>query len=51
MISLYQIYSHTCWIAGKHYHSLCKQLHVDTCGRLENFMFVWLVPLIMLGRA
>jgi len=41
LISLYQLYSHTCWILGKHYHSLYKQLHVDVCGRLENFMFVF----------
>ena len=41
MISLYQPYSHTCWIPSKHYHSLYKELHVDVCGRLENFMFVF----------
>jgi hypothetical protein len=35
LISLYQPHSHTCWIAGKHYHSLYKQLHVDMCGRLR----------------
>jgi len=27
LISLYQLYSHTCWVAGKLYHSLNKQLH------------------------
>jgi len=29
LISLYQLYSYTCWIAGKDYHNLYKQLHVD----------------------
>ena len=41
LISLYQLYSHTCWIAGKDYHSLYKQLHVDMCGRLENYILVF----------
>jgi len=43
LISLYQLYSHTCWIPGKHYHSLYKQLHVDVCGRFENYIigFDW----------
>jgi hypothetical protein len=41
LISLYQLYSHTRWILGKHYHSLYKQLHVDICGRFENYVFVF----------
>jgi len=41
LISHYQLYSHTCWIPVKVYHSLYKQWHVDTCGRLENYIFVF----------
>jgi len=41
LISLYQLYSHTCWIPGKDYHSFYKQWHVDTCGRLGNYVFVF----------
>ena len=40
LISLYQHYSHTCWIAGNHYHSLYKQLDIDMRGRLEDYE-VW----------
>jgi len=41
LIPFYQLYSHTCWIPGKHYHSLYKQWHVGMCGRLENYIFVF----------
>jgi len=36
--------NHTCWIAGKHYHSVYKQLQVDVCGRLESYIFVFNWP-------
>ena len=45
LISLYQLYSHTCCILGKDYYSLYKQLHVDMCGRLENYIFVFDWPI------
>jgi len=41
LISLYLLYRHTCCILGKDYSSLYKQWHVDMCGRLENFWFVF----------
>ena len=45
LISINQLYSHTCWTAGNKYHSVYKQLlHVDTCGRLENCVFVFYWP-------
>jgi len=42
MISLYQLHIHTCWISGKHYHSLYRDSYVLTlCGRLEACVFVF----------
>jgi len=43
LISIYQLYSHTCWFPGKDCHSLYKKWHVDTGGRLENYvcLFDW----------
>jgi hypothetical protein len=40
-LSLYQLYNHACWILGKDYHRVYKQLHVDTCGRLDIYIFVF----------
>jgi len=39
LLSLYQLYSNTCWFAGKHYRSLYKQLLVDMPGRLEKYTY------------
>jgi len=50
--ALYQLYSHNCWIAGKHYYNLYKQLHVDMCvwHTGELYIGVWLALFILLGR-
>ena len=50
LISLYELYSHTCWILGRHYHSLYKQLHVDTCGRLRVIYMCLMGPLDKVGQ-
>jgi len=50
LISLYLLYSHTCWIPGKHYQSLYKALHADTCDILENYIFLFHFPLDNVGH-
>jgi len=50
LISLYQLYSRTCWIAGKHYHSLYKQWHVDSVADLRIIYLCLTGPLDKLGQ-
>ena len=41
LLSLYQLFSHTCWILGKDYHSLYKLWQTDGCGRPGSYIFVF----------